>query len=47
MSKSIVMACSQCGSRNYKTAQKKEAAERLQLNKYCPKCQTHTTHRQE
>ena len=45
MRKKIVLACSQCGSRNYSTMSKKDT-ERLELKKYCDQCQSHTIHRE-
>ena len=37
MRKKIVLACSECGSRNYSTMSKKDT-ERLELKKYCNQC---------
>lgn len=45
MRKKVVLACSQCGSRNYSTMNNKET-ERLELNKFCKTCNNHTTHRE-
>ncbi|MEK3643452.1 MULTISPECIES: 50S ribosomal protein L33 [Aeribacillus] len=45
MRKKIVLACSQCGSRNYSTM-KKAIEERLEIKKFCKTCQAHTTHRE-
>ena len=34
----VILACSECLSRNYTTNRRKNTAKRLELNKYCPKC---------
>ncbi|WP_419880337.1 50S ribosomal protein L33 [Oceanobacillus oncorhynchi] len=47
MSKKIVLSCAVCSSRNYST--NKNAAnqsQRLEVNKFCKHCQTHTLHRE-
>ncbi|MFE8703813.1 50S ribosomal protein L33 [Cytobacillus sp. FJAT-54145] len=45
MTKKVVLACVECGSRNYSTMSNKEA-ERLQLKKHCKTCSAHTIHRE-
>lgn len=45
MRKKVVLACKDCGSRNYSTMSKKES-DRLEINKFCQTCNTHTTHRE-
>ncbi|WP_075980301.1 50S ribosomal protein L33 [Bacillus massilinigeriensis] len=45
MRKKIVLACVDCGSRNYSTMSKKES-ERLELKKFCSTCNNHTIHRE-
>ncbi|HLT54925.1 MAG TPA: 50S ribosomal protein L33 [Bacillota bacterium] len=47
MSKKLILACAECGSRNYRTLESKKRDERLELKKYCPVCRKHTIHRQE
>ncbi|MBN1856497.1 MAG: 50S ribosomal protein L33 [Dehalococcoidia bacterium] len=43
----IHLACPQCQERTYTTAKnKKNDAQRLELNKYCPRCRTHTMHKE-
>ncbi|MBA2873102.1 large subunit ribosomal protein L33 [Anoxybacillus calidus] len=47
MRKKVVLACSNCNSRNYSTM--KNAAnlqERLEMKKFCKVCNTHTVHRE-
>ncbi|MFC4323855.1 50S ribosomal protein L33 [Litchfieldia salsa] len=47
MRKKIVLACNECGSRNYTTMLNTEKAEeRLELKKFCTTCNTHSLHRQ-
>ncbi|MBA3469449.1 MAG: 50S ribosomal protein L33 [Herpetosiphonaceae bacterium] len=43
----ITLACTECKERNY-TSQKnrKNDQARLELNKYCPRCRNHRTHRE-
>ena len=40
----IALKCSECGSRNYYTTKNKDRRSKLQLRKYCPKCNKHTLH---
>ena len=43
----VVLACETCKERNYTTTKnKKNHKERMELNKYCPKCQKHTAHKE-
>jgi large subunit ribosomal protein L33 len=42
----IVLACSVCEARNYKTTKKRDLSERLILKKFCPACRKHTEHRE-
>ena len=44
--KKIILTCSICLSRNYVTDKKIGSKERLELNKYCPKCNAHTLHKE-
>jgi large subunit ribosomal protein L33 len=46
MSKKVILACVDCGSRNYSTVSKQTQAERLELKKFCKTCATHTNHRE-
>lgn len=46
MQKRVILACVECGSRNYTTNSKKETQVRLELKKYCGKCDKHTIHRE-
>ncbi|MCJ7828495.1 MAG: 50S ribosomal protein L33 [Dehalococcoidia bacterium] len=43
----IQLACTQCQERTYTTGKnKKNDPQRLELKKYCPRCRTHTLHRE-
>lgn len=43
----VTLACSECKSRNYITEKnKKNTTERLELNKYCPRCRQVHPHRE-
>jgi large subunit ribosomal protein L33 len=43
----IIMACQECKMRNYTTTKNRRThPQRLELKKYCPKCKTHTVHKQ-
>ncbi len=43
----LTLACPECKQRNYTTYKNKRAdAERMELRKYCPRCHTHTAHRE-
>ena len=43
----ITFACTECKERNY-TSQKNRRNDpnRLEINKYCPRCRKHTSHRE-
>jgi len=45
MQEKTILICSECLSRNY-TIMKKKGVTRLELNKYCPKCNKHTLHKE-
>ncbi|MCX6009820.1 MAG: 50S ribosomal protein L33 [Dehalococcoidia bacterium] len=43
----IHLACTQCQERTYTTDKNKtNDSQRLELRKYCPRCRTHTLHRE-
>ncbi|WP_243292368.1 50S ribosomal protein L33 [Bacillus sp. FJAT-47783] len=45
MRKKVMLACKQCGSRNYSTMKSvNNAAERLEIKKFCKTCNAHTPH---
>jgi large subunit ribosomal protein L33 len=42
----VSLACSVCDSRNYRTTRKAEQKGRIEMKKYCPKCDRHTMHKE-
>ncbi len=45
--KKVILACGECSERNYSTPKtQNQATERLELNKYCPRCANHTLHKE-
>jgi len=45
--KKVILICSECLSRNYVTSKNKtNATERLELKKFCPRCNKHTLHKE-
>lgn len=43
----ITLACNECKSRNYVTQKnKKNDPDRMELDKYCPRCRVHRAHRE-
>jgi large subunit ribosomal protein L33 len=43
----ITLACTECKQRNYTTTKnKKRTPDKMELNKYCKFCRTHTLHRE-
>ncbi|MRH44818.1 50S ribosomal protein L33 [Aquibacillus halophilus] len=46
MSKKVVLACTECLSRNYTTNKNIAASERLEARKFCKRCGKHTIHRE-
>ena len=43
----VILTCSECLSRNYVTYRNKQTAvERLELKKFCPRCNKHTVHKE-
>lgn len=44
----VTLKCTVCNEKNYRTQKnKKNTTERLELNKYCPRCKKHTAHKEE
>ncbi|NLI94528.1 MAG: 50S ribosomal protein L33 [Erysipelotrichaceae bacterium] len=46
MRKKIILICSICLSRNYNTTKKVGSTKRLELRKYCKKCNKTTLHKE-
>ncbi len=43
----IMLACNECKERNYSTKKnKKNDPDRIELEKYCPRCNKRTTHKE-
>jgi large subunit ribosomal protein L33 len=43
----ITLECSECGERNYTSEKnRRNDPQRLELNKYCPRCRQHQLHRE-
>ena len=43
----ITLACTECKDRNYSSKKNKRIhTDRLELKKYCPKCKSHTLHKE-
>lgn len=42
----VILTCSECFSRNYTTHKNKAGSTRLELMKFCPKCNKHTLHKE-
>ena len=42
----VILICEECLSRNYVTTKNKQSSERLELKKFCPKCNKHTLHKE-
>lgn len=46
MRKKVALACTVCNSRNYSTDKKQQSSERIEVKKYCKRCDEHTLHRE-
>ncbi len=47
MSNKLILACSECGSRNYSVPNNRSGKQdRLELKKFCTTCNAHTVHRE-
>lgn len=43
----VILACTECKERNYHTKKnKRKHPERLEYNKYCPRCNKHLPHKE-
>ena len=43
----VTLACTECKERTYATTKnKRKHPDRLELNKYCPRCRVHKMHRE-
>lgn len=47
MSNKAILACNDCGSRNYTTQSRKDSqSERFEIKKFCKTCNAHTLHKE-
>lgn len=47
MREKVVLVCTECLSRNYTTTKDKySSTQRMEITKYCKKCNKHTLHRE-
>lgn len=44
--KKVILTCTECLSRNYSTNKNKSNAKRIELRKFCPRCNKHTLHKE-
>lgn len=43
----VTLACTDCKERNYTTTKNRRTnPDRLEFNKYCPRCAAHTLHKE-
>lgn len=42
----VALVCSECDARNYQTTKSRTSSERLEIKKFCPRCEKHTVHRE-
>ncbi len=43
----VILACADCKERNYSSKKnKKNDPDRVELKKYCPRCDAHTLHKE-
>jgi large subunit ribosomal protein L33 len=46
MRKKVILICTKCLSRNYTIMKSQDSKVRLEIKKYCPKCNEHTLHKE-
>ncbi|WP_090796892.1 50S ribosomal protein L33 [Pelagirhabdus alkalitolerans] len=46
MKKKVTLACTECLSRNYQTDKQSSQTDRMELKKFCKRCNAHTVHRE-
>ncbi len=42
----VFLVCTECLNRNYTVSKRKEDPNRVVLNKFCPRCNKHTEHKE-
>ncbi len=40
------LICEECLSRNYQVTRRKDSESRLEIRKFCPRCNRHTLHKE-
>ncbi len=43
----IILRCSTCKEENYITKKNKKQTEKLEMNKYCSRCNKHINHKEK
>ena len=44
----VTLVCSECKEENYRVEKNvRNTTDRLEINKYCPRCRKHTTHKEK
>ncbi|AIA29196.1 50S ribosomal protein L33 [Mycoplasmopsis californica] len=43
----IILCCSICFANNYSKNKSSQNPSRVELKKFCPRCKTHTAHKEE
>lgn len=47
MREKVILVCEECLSRNYTTSKNKATStQRLEMKKFCPRCNKHTIHKE-
>ncbi len=47
MREKVILVCTKCLSRNYTTTKNRQTQKkRIEVNKYCPRCNQHTLHKE-
>ncbi len=46
VAKKVGLACEKCGARDYTTMKKEDVTVRLELKKFCRRCNAHTIHKE-
>ncbi|SHN37065.1 50S ribosomal protein L33 [Gracilibacillus kekensis] len=46
MGEKIALACEICQSRNYNTEKNSSISDRIEIKKFCKRCNRHTIHRE-
>lgn len=48
MRENIILKCTECGEENYiNTKNKRNHPDRMEVNKYCPRCNKKTVHKEK